>query len=246
MPADSRIQTVQLNWYDASPNSPVEDWLLLTAQHLPAAHPRRYGLYEPLSHRLNDPSALTELTLEDDLVFFSTKIPCVGGSFSRDPGIWNTSIELLGPPLREQPELRSAVRDLFVTYAEARACFLATAEVLAGVHWDGRSVSYDGRSQSTLRLDDDGKFLGLPPYPVWWTWYGEAYRKVVAPYLDPAEVEEHPAGLFHQAGADPVRRSKLPDPLPAELRVHGARRDLARYPNPVRPAAIIPVGLPGT
>ncbi|GAA3598040.1 hypothetical protein [Kribbella ginsengisoli] len=97
-----------------------------------------------------------------------------------------------------------------------------------------------------MRLDDnEGRFLGLTPYPVWWTWYGAAYRELVEPHLDPAELEEHSSGLFHQAGAHTVRRSKLPDPLPADLRTHSARRDLARYPVPVRPAATIPPGLPG-
>lgn len=241
MPADSRVQLVEFSWYDASPASPVDDWLSVCAQHLPAAKPRRYGTYELLPHRLDDPSALRRLTEEDDLVFFSTATPCVDGSFSRSPGIWTTSIGLLAPPLRG-PELKSAVQELFIAYAETRRCFLATAEVVAGVARNGRSVWFDGRSQSTACLvDDEAGFLGLPPYPVWWTWYGAAYRELVEPHLDPAELEEHPGGLFHQATTHTVRRSKLPDPLPSALRAH-SRRDLARYPAPI-PATTIPNGL---
>ncbi|WP_344850069.1 hypothetical protein [Kribbella ginsengisoli] len=113
MPTDSRTQLVELTWYDASPTSPVDDWLSLCAQHLPAAKPRRYGTCEPLPHRLGNPTAMTKLIEEDDLVFFSTATPCVGGSFSRSPGIRTTEVSMLAPPLRE-PELMSAVHDLFV------------------------------------------------------------------------------------------------------------------------------------
>jgi hypothetical protein len=245
MSPDSRTQLVEFSWYDGSPSSPVEDWLSVCTQYLPAAIPRRYGSYEPLPHRLDDPSAMGELTEEDDLVFFSTAKPCVAGSFSRSPGIWTTSLGILAPPFRE-PRLQSAVRELFVAYAELRGCFLATAEVVARVGWTGRSVWYDEKSQSTVRLDDrEGRFLGLPPYPVWWTWYGNAYRELVEPHLDPSEVVVRPTGLFHQASSDTTRRSKLPDPLPADLRTHSASRNLARYPVPVRPAAVVPTGIPG-
>jgi hypothetical protein len=147
-------------------------------------------------------------------------------------------VALLDETAVREPAWQTASRRLFVEYARRRAAFLAIGEVVGRVCWDGRSTSYDGREQDTFSLSRRGeRWLGLTPYPVWWSWYGDIYRPLVESHLGPGDVSVYPTGLLHQASPDPRRRKRLTDTLPAELRaVQRGRYKLA-------PAQVIPAAL---
>jgi hypothetical protein len=222
-PKDTRIDLFELQWYafaDSVPSDPVDDWIELCGRYLPEALPRRYGEYEPLQHRLDGdgPELLRELVRTDEDPFFVGTKPCLDGSFFRNEDILTVRLSLQGAAIRD-PGWQAGVRRLFVAYAERRAAFLAIGEIVGGVLWNGRSASYDTKVQDTFSLSRrDERWVGLTPYPVWWSWYGEPYRPMVEEHLDREEVTAYPTGLFHQAGPEPRRRKRLSDPLPAELR----------------------------
>jgi hypothetical protein len=222
-PKDTRIDLLELHWYafaDAAPSDPVDDWTELCGRYLPEALPRRYGEYEPLQHRLDrdGPEVLRELVRMDEDPFFSATKPCLDGSFFRNDDILTIRLSLHESAVRD-PGWQAAARRLFVAYAERRAAFLAIGEIVGRVLWNGRSTSYDGREENTFSLSRrDERWVGLTPYPVWWSWYGDSYRPLVESHLDPAEVTAYPTGLFHQASPEPRRRKRLTDPLPADLR----------------------------
>ena len=241
-PKETRIDLFELRWYafaSAAPSDPVDDWLELCGGYLPEALPRRYGDYEPLQYRLDrdGPAQLRNLLrTEADVDFIGTK-PCLEGGFFRNEDILSVRLSMFETAVRE-PAWQTAARRLFVEYARRRAAFLAIGEVVGRVCWDGRSTSYDGREQATFSLSRRGeRWLGLTPYPVWWSWYGDIYRPLVESHLSPGDVSAYPTGLFYQATPDPRRRKRLTDTLPAELRaVQRGRYKLA-------PAQVIPAAL---
>lgn len=234
----TRIRVLELSWYDLAesvPTDPVDDWLEVCGQLLPEAMPRRFGDYEPLQHRLDrdGPALLRQLARAGDVSFKAGK-PCLEGSFTRSRGgsVWVTQVDVHESAVRDA-DWQAAVRRMFLAYAERRAAFLAVGEIVRRVGWNGRSTWYDERTERTVALSRaNNPWVGLPPYPVWWTWYGEPYRELVEPNLDPAQTTVRPGGLFHQASPEPRRRGSLIDSLPAELRTsHG------------RPAVTIPSSL---
>jgi hypothetical protein len=236
-PKDSRIDLFELHWYAfaaAAPSDPVDDWIELCGRYLPEALPRRYGEYEPLQHRLDrdGPEVLRELVRTDEDPFFKATKPCLDGNFFRNEDILTINLSLLESAVRD-PGWQAAARRLFVAYAERRAAFLAIGEIAGRVLWNGRATSSDGREENTFSLSRYGeRWVGLTPYPVWWSWYGEPYRRLVEQHLDLAEVSAYPTGLFHQAGPEPRRRKSLADPLPAELRaVQRGRYKLTHAPT---------------
>ncbi|WP_460663395.1 hypothetical protein [Kribbella swartbergensis] len=228
-PKDTRIGLFELHWYafaEGVPTDPVDDWIELCRRYLPEALPRRYGEFEPLQHRLDRdrPELLRELVLTEAHPSFVGTKPCLDGGFFRNEDILTVRLSMHEAVARDLA-WQAAVRKLFVAYAVRRAAFLATGEIVGRVLWDGRSISYDGREENTFSLSRSReRWVGLTPYPVWWSWYGEIYRPLVEPHLDSTEVTAHPTGLFHQAGPEPRRRKRLADPLPAGLRAVGHGR----------------------
>jgi len=60
---------------------------------------------------------------------------------------------------------------------------LATAEVVRDLDWSGRGLAYNERTERSTYLAARGCWAGLPPYPIWLTWFGAEYLPLVASYL---------------------------------------------------------------
>lgn len=213
-----RISIVDVRWYArraGNPESVAEAWLALAGRYLPEALPRRYGSFEPLQERFNgNASAFTTFVREAaGTVFFSAERPAISGSLAggspHDGPVESHGLTLFAEPLID-PRWRESLHRLFVEFASQTDSILATAEVNRGVRWSGRSIGYDGQSESGAYLAPRGMWLGLPPYPVWWSYFGAEYTPLVRDHFAPAGVEVVREGaLFHSSSSEPLDRDQL-------------------------------------
>ena len=118
-------------------------------------------------------------------------------------------VALLAAPLVESPAWRSSLRRLLVDFARDSDAVVATAEVVRGVHWSGRALSYDMNTERAIPLWTRTGWAGLSPYPIWLTWFGTEYAPLVADHLDPGRTERVGDGLVYCASAVPLDRDAL-------------------------------------
>lgn len=219
------VSTVELRWYQQTTGdagAAASAWLELARRHMPEALPRRYGTFEPLGHRLEQDGsdAVVRFVREaDGTVFFKGTKPVTDGSLAAGPTYGGTmqshGLTLLADSLAEEP-WRISLRRLFVGFAENVDAVLATAEVVRNVHWSGRSLGYDGNTERATYVAQRGYWAGLPPYPIWWAWFGQEYAPLVREHLPADQLEARDAGLFHWRSDAPADR----DNLRAQLQPH--------------------------
>lgn len=245
------IDIVQFTWYarnTAEPSAAAESWLRLARRHLPEALPRRYGSYEPLSMAY-DPTSPNEFAAfaadSRGSVFFKGTSPVFEGSLGD-----SSRSTIAGHLLTVQREAlvdqrwRTAVRELFLRFAHDTEAVLATAEVVRDVGWSGRGLTYGRDAERTTYLAARGQWAGLPPYPVWWTYFGAEYVPLVRAHLPGQQVEVSGAGLFQSMADEPQDRDALFGVLrPTPIKRGALRRLIKRNPPSDDPAPWLPVAL---
>lgn len=188
MVREVRVDVLRLRWYVDSHREPADvpaRWLALCREHLPEALPRRFGATEPLRGRLDrdgDGAFVRAYATAETLLFMAGEPPCLGGSL----GTPRRPVRI-GPMTSHQLDVRldtavadHAVRALFEAAAEAFGTVFASASVERDLLWTGRTLVVD-------RADPDaqpflaplGEWLGLPPRPPLWAWFGPGYRRLV-------------------------------------------------------------------
>lgn len=211
------VSVVEVRWYVRSDFAAAETaatWVRLARRHMPEALPRRYGTYEPLSRKLDaggDEAFVDFVRDADGIVFFKGSQPVDGGHLDAGPQRGNAcahTLSLLSPALGDA-RWRAALRGLFLEFAVEVDAIAATAELTRGVRWSGRSLGYDGDTERTAYLAWKSTWQGLPPYPVWWSWFGADYAEVVSEHLPLDEAEAIGPGLFHSRSDVPADRDAL-------------------------------------
>lgn len=242
------IDLVELRWYfrgGGSGETAARAWLDLARRHLPEALPRRFGTFEPLPMKLDreGPEAFVRaVATESSSVFFKGRTPCIEGSLAGAADRWpvlSHSLSLHREPLAERG-WREALQRFFVGFAEASGSVYACAEVQRGLDWSGRSVWYGGDAERTTYLAARGMWAGLPPYPVWWSWFGPVYLPLVTDHLPANQTQAINGGLFHSRGLEPQDRDQLVAALGGTssqtdvrrgLRARLSRRDATSTPD---------------
>lgn len=197
MGREERVDVLRLQWYVDSRREPAdvpERWLALCREHFPRALPRRFGVTEPLRGRLDrdgDAAFVQAFADADMLLFFAGQQPCLHGSL----GTPRRRVRI-GPMTSHQLDVRldaaiadPAVRVLFEAAAEAFGTVFASASVQRDLLWTGGTLATD-------RPDPDeqpylaplGEWLGLPPRPPMWAWFGSGYRRLVPRDREPGWV----------------------------------------------------------
>jgi hypothetical protein len=218
---DTRIATVELNWYCRRadvPTDAAERVLASVGRHLPEALPRRYGEYEPFQAKLADGGVVAFCAAwraATDSLHFSCTAPAIGGSLDAGPNerfpdrFWGMSLTLFADPLRE-PAWRAATRGLFTSVADTLGAFHATAEVVRDSIWSGRSLWVNSKTEPTAYLlHGRSSWLGLSPVPLWWYWFGPPY----ASFTDALPADRRTAtatGTLFEAAVLPTTRDRLP------------------------------------
>lgn len=201
--AEEVASRVTLQWFltTTSWHQAPATLLRLIRRRCPEALPTRYGRCEPLQHRFDSdgPDAFVRFVLdeEDGDGFWFAARPSFGGSWSAPhagfvrpederPPIAQLEVDFDGRVLEQDPRWREAVVDLFAAAAAELGAFFAATQVEPG--W---TVTTNNRLYSTMETMQQGgeHFLqgtmwqGLPPVPMWLSWYGDPYRELVAPHL---------------------------------------------------------------
>lgn len=227
------VEVVEVRWWFTGGTDVAgvaAAWLEGCRRHLPEALPRRWGDTEPLQERADpdDPEAFARFVARTDAgssgaawrkaVYLRAWSPAVEGSVhptGPDRPVGDISLVLHRDPLHDEG-WRRALQRLVVDVADRTAAVLVTAEVLRGVSWSGRSLGYTGRSERSAWLGGPGGWLGLPPYPVWWEWFGRDYLPLVEGRLDEGRTQPAGTGLLHVASEEPLDRDELTHRLGAE------------------------------
>lgn len=276
-----------LEWFVAPSRwRPAVDHLVpLLVRRCPEALPRRYGAWEPPPHRFDraDPGPFVDFVAssDDGDGFWYASRPSFGGSFSAPYAdkyasgedepfrIGQLEVSFDGGLVAADDRWREAVVDLFVRGAEVFRAFFAAAQVEPGwtVSRNNRPYAQAASVQESEHFLRGRLWQGLPPVPVWLSWYGEPYRELVGEALraepEPsagltgddddglvgeAEIDDREAGTFVRLARQPLPRRRLPRiPLPQEL-TYRVRRAIehaggGRESNPAEPgdrAAVIP------
>ncbi|MCL2781783.1 MAG: hypothetical protein FWD74_09930 [Actinomycetia bacterium] len=217
------ISVVELCLYVAVPFDPADTaaaWTALSRRYLPEALPRRYGTLEPLRHKLQDggDAAFRDFVGQADyMVFTATTRPALDGSLGAGPdngrkAAWH-SLTVLRDAL-DEPGWRAAARAFFIEFARATNAVFASAEVIRAMEWSGLGLSLTAATERHISPAFGGGWAGLPPYPVWWSWFGADYAPLVAEHLPAQRIERHGTGLFHWRGEEPRDRDQLAAELP--------------------------------
>ena len=232
---EGRIDLVSAHWYvrQGDRRRDAQAWLDAARTYLPEALPRRFGEYEPLSAKYDaaSPGAFVDAVAgaQASLLLKGTR-PCLDGALAASEEGWPVSAHSLSlqRAALHDPEWRTSFRRFFVEVASATDALYAVAEVHRNVVWNGRTVWHDGDDEPTAYLAARGVWAGLPPYPVWWSWFGPDYLPLVEEHLPTDQVERVAGSLFHRAAEDPVDRDTigaqhLPSALLArDRRIEGA------------------------
>jgi hypothetical protein len=250
-----RTDIVECRWYTLRGDEPADlarSWLTQARQTLPEALPRRFGSVEPLAGRLDrdgDAGFVSAVAAEPMTIYFSASAPCIGGHLAGQRGAW----EVRGHALRIHREplgqvaWHAALRRFFAEFARSSRAFYASAEVVRNIVWSGRGIGYDGSTERTTYLAPRGRWYGLTPYPVWWSWFGNVYAPLVAPHLPAPAVVEDEGGILYEAAPTPASRDELSRVgwLPPELLARLDKTDPRLFNPPLSPATHLPIELAG-
>jgi len=212
-----RIDVVEMRWWVTDHTAAVAGaaaWLEVARRHLPEALPRRWGVYEPLSEKADpdQPDDFAHYVAQaDGSVYFKASAPAIeghGAAFEYRRSLDSYSLTLHRSALDEEGWRDSAKR-LFTDFADRAGAVLGTAEVIRDMDWSGRSLGYEVDTEHAPYLTTGGGWAGLPPYPVWWTWFGPDYVPLVRDHLAAEQVATSGSGLFHWRSDMPADRDQL-------------------------------------
>jgi hypothetical protein len=213
-----RVSTVDLRWYCRTSDI-TDDIALLyldaVTRVLPEALPRRFGDYEPLQGKFETSGADGFVQARRDafpMLSFVGSGPVVGGHL---PGrrmfpeeFTSLTLGFHGAALLDHG-WRDAVREVFVRLAIVLPAFFATAEVTRGHIWSGRTMWSDGQTEkATVPLRYRDGWMGLPPIPVWWAWFGPAYADL-EPLLPADRTRKGLNGFLFESSPEPLARDRL-------------------------------------
>ncbi len=242
---------VELRWYSRRVDEPADladRWLSHAHELLPEALPRRFGPVEPFAGRLDrdgEAAFVAAVAAEPMALYFVASAPCIGGNLcghGREGSIRGHALQVHRSPVG-QPDWRDALRRFFVAVAGGSRAFYASAEVVRNVAWSGRSIGFDGSTERTTYLAPLGRWYGLPPYPVWWSWFGTIYVPLVSAHLPAEGTTEHGNGILYEAAAAPVGRDELRGLLPPDLLAQPDTTDPNVYNPPLTEARVLPIVL---
>jgi hypothetical protein len=249
-----RVAAVDLTWFSLRKHLPVEASSLMVSaaeRYLPEALPRRFGQYEPLQGKyvdVGEEGFKRAWRAATSSLFFSGSLPCIGGNLNAGPNerfldnYWSMSMTFLAEALKEHG-WRDAVRRLFTTLADELHAFYSSAQVSRNNIWSGRSLWMDGETELPIRtLRFRQGWLGLPPTPTWWSWFGAPYSFVVS-LLPRDGLTATTVGTLFETATEPGPPDSMPPLgrwLPANLFASIGPNPHRQQPVPLIRASEIP------
>jgi hypothetical protein len=223
---------VRLEWltvaerWERAPSALME----AIGRQLPEALPLNYGHYEPYEHAFEPVSFARFILAEDreyDSGFWKARWPSFGGHWFYEPecgiGTLQLSFDLRGLDVER-------VAGLFMAAAADLDAFFAAAQVDPGYQVVEGAPAMTRLSTGTETfVTSILGWRGLPPVPMWLSWFGEPYRALVAEHLLGANDDGR--GLFVRMSDEPRPAAELGDwPLPPQL-TYRYRQKYTRTPD---------------
>ncbi len=235
-PEGTPTTRVELSWFVAPARWREAPGALIRAlgRYCPEALPLTYGRYEPPPHEFRTVDFIRFAQDEEKgSGLWRSARPSLGGGWSaphavglvepdeEDRVVARLRMAFDGRALDGNPVLREAVAAMFASAAAELGAFFACAQAEPG--WletaAGQLVpTREARLRGNDRVLNGLAWQGLPPVPMWLTWFGGPYRELVGDTL-PAGAYVAPAetGVFVRLGADPRPNGEPGGWLPPEL-----------------------------
>jgi len=229
--AERRLDVLTVRIYERPGAAPiVPRWLAAAREHLPEAVPVRFGDTEPLRgrfDRLGEKGLLEAYAAADHLLFLTGRPPVYHASLAvpRRTG-WGPTISH-GLDVEATPG-DERVRRFALALAGPATVYLS-ASVSGGLLLDGRSLIGPAAVPPEPYLAAFGEWLGLPPEPPEWCWFGPDYASLVRRHTPGDAVA---GGLFYTGGPwVPERlRARLDEVDPINRHARRMPRGLRRPP----------------
>jgi hypothetical protein len=224
--SETVLDVLSLRWYvdrRREPDDLPRRWLAAARAHLPAALPRRFGATEPLRGRGDDDAFVAAYAAADTLLAHVGSAPTLGGTLGT-PNLRHR----LGPMTSHSLDVRwdaaddPAVRAFFVAFAEAAGTVFASASRRRDQVWTGRTLCSNGPDGGEPYLAPLGQWLGLPPEPPTWGWFGPEYQRLLRVPAETRSDDDEPARWI-----DPRLVARLDQ-------VEPSRRVAAKVPRSLR------------
>ncbi|WP_250008032.1 hypothetical protein [Actinoplanes sp. M2I2] len=174
--AERKVDVLVVRWYErrGAPDI-VGRWFDAAQEHLPEAVPVRFGDYEPLRGRGGRAEVQAAWARADPLLFLTGTAPVYHASFDAGAGA------RLGPVMAHSMQAELDPGDervrrfaLAVTGADT---FYVSASVGGGMTLDRKTLWGPAERPEEPYLAPLGDWLGLPPEPPAWCWFGPAYAR---------------------------------------------------------------------
>lgn len=232
--AGRRLDVLTVRWYERreGPGPIVPRWLAAARAHLPEAVPRRFGDSEPLRGRFDhegDAGLAAAHDRAEQLLFLAGTPPVHAASLAARP---TTS---WGPVAAHTLHAeRGAADDRVRAFALAlagRHTLYVSASVCRDVLLDRGTLVHDRSGGEEPYLAALGEWVGLPPEPPLWCWFGPAYVPLVRRHV---HAEAVAGGLLRDEGpwVPEHLRARLDEPDPVRRRAprlpRGQRRSAWR------------------
>ncbi|MFC7535154.1 hypothetical protein [Actinoplanes sp. GCM10030250] len=227
---ERKIDTLVVRWYERQEKSPgiVPRWLAAAGEHLPEAMPRRFGATEPLRGRLDrdGEAGFREQHAAADQLFFLAGTPPVhhGALATTRSRIYGpTAVHSLHAELEPDDE---RVRRFALALTHPAMAYVS-ASVAGGEVLDGGTLYGPAERPAEPYLAPLGDWLGLPPQPPVWCWFGPAYARLVQRRISGTPVA---GGLLYTGGpwVDERLHARLPEVDPARKAAPRMPRGLRR------------------
>jgi hypothetical protein len=179
---ERKVDVLQVRWYEraAGASGVADRWLAAAREHLPEAMPRRFGDLEPLRGRLDrdgEDGFRRAHERADSLLHLAGTEPVYSASLSANRPRW------FGPTVAHS---LSAVLepddDRVRRFALALTCpatIYVSASVEGGQTLDRGRLWGPGDQPGEPFLAGLGEWLGLPPQPPSWCWFGPDYIRLL-------------------------------------------------------------------
>jgi hypothetical protein len=227
--AERKLDVLVVRWYEHAGRSPdvVTRWLAAAREHLPEAVPRRYGDTEPLRGRFDrdgERGLAQAYAKADTLLFLAGTPPVFHGSLAtgRGPSLGPVAVHSMQAELDPDDQ---RVRRFALALVHPGTVYVS-ASIAGGTVLDGRTLYGPAERPEEPYLAPLGAWLGLPPAPPAWCWFGPGYARLVKGHVN---AEAAAGGLVFTGGP------WVSEPLRARLHeVDPVRRTAARLPRGLR------------
>lgn len=180
---------------------------------LPEALPKRFGDFEPLRHKPegSDFTSFFDLwasEVENDvaMLFFKSTAPCFGGGvICSDPRkdedypehsrlSMEIQIEFDGRAFSDDIWCND-ISSFFYAASNALEAFYAIGYLESGYTTRRNNLSITagnltkGKKNAIYPFPHIDRWVGIPPYPTWLTWFGAPYAEIFRPFIKSTAVE---------------------------------------------------------